>query len=315
MASVFLWLRALIILSFAVMSCAVALIGIAPGPVLLAAVLFVVGFGAGNVGVAMNSAGIVVEEAIGHLILLRCHAMFSVGLATGAVASGAFAAAGMTVAAHLATVAAAAFAAVICVARWLPGTKPESDGQGPRFAWPGGAVVLPACIACGSMLAEGATMDWSAIYLSSVLEASPSFASLGVAVFAGAMAVVRFFGDGLTRRMGDRAVMSTGACMGAFGYLIVVVATDHQVALAGYFLVGLGLAPIMPTALRVAGRLSPHAPGIGVAAASSFATIGFLVGPALIGFIAEISGLRTSFGLVCFALIVIAFLSRMVRGN
>jgi predicted MFS family arabinose efflux permease len=263
----------------------------------------------------MNSAGIAAEEAVGRPVLLRCHAMFSVGLATGALASGAFVAAGMTVAAHLATVAAFAFAAVVCVARWLPGTKPESDGQGSRFAWPSGAVVLPACIACGSMLAEGATMDWSALYLSNVLEAPPSLASLGVAVFAGAMAVVRFFGDGLTRRMGDRAVMFTGAALGAFGYLIVVVATHHQVALAGYFLVGLGLAPIVPTALRVAGRLSPHAPGLGVAAASSFATIGFLVGPALIGFIAEVSGLRTSFALVLFVLIVIALLSRMLRSN
>jgi MFS family permease len=165
------------------------------------------------------------------------------------------------------------------------------------------------------MLAEGATMDWSAIYLSDVLEASPSLASLGVAVFAGAMAVVRFFGDGLTQRMGDRAVMLTGAGLGAIGYLIVVIATNYQIALAGYFLVGLGLAPIVPTALRVAGRLSPHAPGIGVAAASSFATIGFLLGPALIGFIAEVSGLRTAFALVCIALIVIACLARMTPSH
>jgi MFS family permease len=315
MASVFISLRALNILSLVIMVCAVALIGIAPGPILLAAVLFVVGFGAGAVGVAMNSAGIAAEEAVGRPVLLRCHAMFSVGLATGALASSAFVAGGLSAAAHLATVAACAFAAVVCVASWLPGTKPESDGQEPRFAWPSGAVVLPACIACGSMLAEGATMDWSAIYLSDVLEASPSLASLGVAVFAGAMAVVRFFGDGLTQRMGDRAVMLTGAGLGAIGYLIVVIATNYQIALAGYFLVGLGLAPIVPTALRVAGRLSPHAPGIGVAAASSFATIGFLLGPALIGFIAEVSGLRTAFALVCIALIVIACLARMTPSH
>jgi hypothetical protein len=125
----------------------VALIGIAPGTILLVAVLFVVGFGTGAVGVAMISAGIAAEEAVGRPVLLRCHAMFSVGLATGALASGALVAAGMTVAAHLATVAAFAFAAVVCVARWLPGTKLRSDGQEPRFAWPSGAVVLPACIA------------------------------------------------------------------------------------------------------------------------------------------------------------------------
>ena len=113
--------RALVLAAMAWMLGAVALIGLAPGPVPLAAVLLLVGLGGGLMGVAMNAAGLAVEAAVGRPVLARCHAMYSVGLASGALLAGAFVAAGASIAVHLGTVATATLAAVMFVARWFPG--------------------------------------------------------------------------------------------------------------------------------------------------------------------------------------------------
>ena len=117
---------------------------------------------------------------------------------------------------------------------------------------------------------------------------------LGVAAFSGAMAMVCFAGDRLTERLGERRLV-TGGALGA---------------VAGFLLVGLSLAPIVPTAFRIAGQLSPRNPGLGVAAASSLGYAGFLLGPALVGFVAEASGLRGPFAAVAGLLAAVALLSR-----
>lgn len=309
-ASVWISLRWLNVVSLGTMAFAIALIGFAPNAFLLAPVLVVVGLGAGAVGVAMNAAAITTEALIGRPILMRCHAMFSIGLAAGALAASGFVAAGISTATHLVVVAALVISGIFALSRWLPGRTVENETEGPRFAWPSGAVLVPALIAGGSMIAEGATMDWAAIFLRTVLEAPPASVGFGVAAFSGAMAVVRFFGDGILSRVSDRALLAAGAGIGATGYMLVTAAPDYRFALLGYALVGLGLAPIMPTAFRVAGKLSPKAPALGVAAASGSATVGFLLGPAFIGFVAEIGGLRLSMALIVALLCGVALLAR-----
>lgn len=309
-ASIRVSLRSLNVISLSAMAIAIAFIGFAPNALSLAPVLVLVGLGAGAVGVAMNAAAIATEASIGRPILMRCHAMFSIGLAAGALAASGFVAAGITTAMHLVAVAALVISGTVVLSRWLPRRTSEGETEGPKFAWPTGAVIVPSLVACGSMIAEGATMDWAAIFLRTVLKAPPSYLGFGVAAFSGAMAIVRYFGDGVLSKFDDRTLLAASAVIGATGYALVTAAPDYRVALLGYALVGFGLAPIMPTAFRVAGKLSPNAPALGVAAASSSATVGFLLGPALIGFLAEIGGLRVSFAVVVALLSFVGLLSR-----
>lgn len=309
-ASVWVSLRVLTVVSLSIMAFAIGLIGFAPSALVLAPVLVLVGLGAGAVGVAMNAAAIATEASVGRPILMRCHAMFSIGLAAGALAASGFVAAGVSTAPHLLTVSVLVVSGIALLSRWLPGRAIHDEPEGPKFAWPAGAVIIPSLIACGSMVAEGATMDWAAIFLRTVLDAPASSIGFGVAAFSGAMALVRFFGDSVLSNHDDSTLLAVGAGLGATGYGIVTIAPDYRVALAGYAVVGFGLAPIMPTAFRVAGRLSASAPALGVAAASSAATVGFLLGPALIGFLAEIGGLRLSFAFVVGLLCCVGLLSR-----
>ena len=290
---------------------AIVLIGLAGSAMMFAVVLFLVGMGSGSIGVAMNAAGFAVEQHLKRPILSRCHAMFSTGLACGGLASGVFAAEGVPIFAHLATVNATLFVLLLIAIAGLS-SLPPGRGHGaspPRFAFPSGALIVPACIALGCLLAEGAVLDWSAVYLAQVVGAQGALVGAGVSVFAAAMAAVRFCGDWLAVRFSPTALVAGGAGLAACGYVTAALASDAWVALAGFVLIGFGVAPIVPIAFRLGGQMSPDAPGVGVASVSTLGYVGFLAGPALIGLVADATSLRVSFGAVAATLLVVGALS------
>ncbi len=311
-AGIWLSLRVLNLLSLSAMVLAISLIGLASHSVVLAVILALVGIFAGAVGVSMNSAGLTVEKLIGRPVLLRCHGFFSIGLAVGALLASITLSA-LSTFAHLSLVAVGVLLVAVLIYRWIPNSSSDDEQEGKRFSLPSGAMLIPALIAGGSMLAEGTTMDWSSIYLSTILDAPPTSVGLGVSAFSAAMALIRFTGDGVTMRLGESKVILYGASIGTIGYLIVSFSEERYLALAGFALIGLGLAPVMPTAFRIAAKLSAQLPGIGVAAVSTSATLGFLLGPVIVGLIAEFSGLRVSFGVIALLLGGVALLSRPIN--
>lgn len=298
---------------------------------LLPPILFAVGLGSGAMGVAMNAAGVAVEGALDRPALSRCHAMFSLGLAGGGLLAGPFVAGGVPILAHLAAVNAVLLVVLLWAVRALPGglgpVGRARDGRGddgkgddgadgaPRFAWPTGALLVPALVALGCLLAEGAALDWSPVYLATVLHADPALVGAGVTSFALAMAAVRFAGDWLSARIGDAALVGGGASVAALGYATVALAPSPAVAFTGFVLVGLGLAPIAPVAFRVGARSSPRAPGVGVAGVSTLGYAGFLLGPALVGLVAEVTSLRWSFGAIALVLAGVLALSVRLRSG
>lgn len=295
---------------------AIAAVGLAGTVPALVAVLFAMGLGTGSMGVAMNVAALDAERRMSRPILSRCHAMFSLGLAAGGLAAGAFLQAGASILVHLSVVPGVLLAVLAVALRGVSSGQPRRSGENaPRFAWPMGALVIPALMALGCLLAEGAALDWSSIYLSTVVAADGALVAAGVTVFAGAMAAARFASDGLTARFGSRALAGAGAALAALGYGIVAVASNVSAAFAGFLLIGLGLAPVVPIVFRAGAEFSPRAPGIGVAAVSTFGYVGFLLGPALVGLVAEAAGLRWSFVGIAAGLTVVAVLARGLRAG
>ena len=115
-------------------------------------------------------------------------------------------------------------------------------------------------------------------------------------------------------RFSSTTLIAGGAVLASTGYATAAMAPSPSLALLGFVVIGLGLAPIVPVAFRVAGRRSPHAPGVGVAAVSTLGYVGFLAGPAVIGLIADWTSLRVSLGLVAVVLLVVAGLAfRLAR--
>jgi len=306
--SIRLRLRTLNLICITWLLVAIALVGLTTSPVSLSLVVFLIGVGTGSTGVAINAAGFAAEEAMGRPILSRCHAMYSVGLAAGGLIAGLMAAADVPIIVHLTMTNIVLMAMLLVIVRAVVDTRKPEDGA-PKFAWPKGALLVPGLIAMGCLMAEGVSVDWSSIYLAEVVDAPPALVGAGVAAFSGAMAVMRFAGDWISERLSLRLIVGGGAVLSAAGYAITAIAQNAPFAVAGLILVGFGLAPIVPRAFRIAGKLSPDAPGVGVAAVSTLGYAGFLLGPPLVGLVAEASSLRLSLGAVAGILMSVALIS------
>ncbi|WP_425100682.1 MFS transporter [Tropicibacter sp. S64] len=292
----------------------ILLIGFAPGTVVLGIALFLFGIGHGAMDVTMNSWAAEVERASGKSIMSSFHAMWSLGAGLGAGGGWLATKAGLPLEWHFTLTALAAgllFGPLMRSpwqsARSAPGKK------GPIFALPRGPLVLVGVIALCAGVGEGAAADWSAVYLHDVIGASQSQAALGYAVFSATMVAMRLCVDGLITRFGPMKVARASGLFAASGYLLAVGLPGFTPALAGYVLMGIGYAAVIPLGFSRAAR-DPHVPpGQAIA---SVATLGYgamLMGPPTIGFIAELTSLRVSLGLIGVMALLIAALAPVLR--
>jgi len=143
-------------------------------------------------------------------------------------------------------------------------------------------------IGFAAFAAEGAVEDWSAIYARDSLGAGAGAAAVAVAAFGVAMAVARFTGDRATSRFGPVRLVGAGGVVAASGYALVVAVPHLASVYAGFALVGLGLAAVVPVAFSASG--TPGALGRVV----TFSYVGAIAAPAAIGLAAEAAGLRAA---------------------
>jgi MFS family permease len=171
-------------------------------------------------------------------------------------------------------------------------------------------VGLFGLIALCAAYSEGAIGDWGALHLRQDLGAGAGVAAAGYAAFALAEASGRLSGTTLLERLGRTRVLILGGLTACAGMLLVSLAPDVWLALAGFAATGLGLANLFPAAIARAGRLAGPT---GVALTSLLGYGGFLLGPPAIGFLASQAGLRTGLTTLSFlgvAAALIAWLSR-----
>ena len=275
------------------------LVGLAPGPVTLGAALFFFGMCHGAMDVTMNAWASEVEKHLGRPVMSSIHAMWSFGAGAGAGLGFVVTGAQMGVPAHFAL--AAALATVIFVPfltlRWSSELRPGAAGD-PVFALPRGPLILVGIIAMSAGLGEGAMADWSAVFLRDVMGTSDAQAALGYAVFSVAMVAMRLCADRLVDRFGALAVARTSGLVAALGIFCVTGLSSLGFALAGFALMGLGYAALVPLAFSRAAR-DPHVPpGQGIAAVATLGYGAMLMGPPAIGQIAELASLRLAFVLL-----------------
>lgn len=286
------------ILSLSWMMTAIILLGLAERPVQLAVAFFAIGLGSGAVGVAMNAAASRVEAVSGRRILSTSHGLFSTGLALGGLSGGFAAELGLSIFAQGLLIQAVLAIGCAFTLGALPHEKVEkasADGAplGPASLL---ALIPFGLVAFVGLLSEGAGLDWSAIYLTTVLEAEAIAAGAGVTALAGAMAAVRFTGDCLSARIGDGAFLGLGIALAAAGYAGLAAAPTPAMALLALAAVGAGLAPIAPVIFRsVSAGAEAARAARNIAFVSGIAYTGFLAGPVLVGLTAECFGMRISF--------------------
>ena len=274
--------------------------------------LFLVGLANSFMNISMNAAAAAIEQQYRITIMSICHGMFSLGAMIGAGSAGLIAAADVPLQGHLITVA-LIMVGLQFLLRPIILNLPNSNSEGSSFALPPKALLGLVFIGFCIMIGEGAIADWSAIYLRNILEANPFVASLGYAGFSMAMAMGRFAGDGIKVRLGAARLVIIGSLLGAGGLALAILIPYPVTAVIGFTLVGLGFSSVVPLLFSAAAKTPGVAPGTGIAAVASSGVVGFLIGPPLIGGIAEHFGLGFGLGVVAALALVSALVARRVR--
>jgi fucose permease len=238
------------------------------------------------------------------------HGVWSAGLLASSGAAVVAAALDTSLVVHFGIVATVVAVASLRLLRGL--LNPRAEDVGGERAPHGGSVSWPAVLPLGligfcSFLGEGSMHDWSAVYLNETLGASPAIAATGFAGFALGMTVSRFVADRLIVRYGSVRVVRAGGLVASAGLALGLVMPGPAAAIAGFTVLGAALAPVVPTVFSAAGNVGAGATALGWVVTISY--VGGILGPGLIGFTAQITGLRIALGIPAALGLVIAALA------
>jgi len=294
---------------------ALILPSLAPNLLTLCLAMFTYGATAGMADVAMNALGVEVERLLDKSIMSGLHGMWSAGALIGSAAG--------TLAAHLGSDARLhhALAAVVLTllgvtaCRWVLDLQPAEDEEPPpRFALPPKSALLIGAVGFCAVFAEGASLDWSAVYLRDQLGTSAGLAAASTTGFMLTMAIARLVGDAVVNRFGAVRTVRAGGALAVLGGLLIVVADDAAVAMGGFALLGLGIAVVVPLCFAAAGRSGPN-PSQAIAGVATITYTSGLIAPSLIGTVAQATSLVVSFGLVTVLACGLAVLAGVLRAG
>jgi len=281
---------------------------------LMAFCLLVFGAAIGSIDVAMNAHGVQVQNVYERPIMSSLHGLFSVGGLAGSLGLG------FLVRLGLGPVYAATGIGILLILICITQYRHLFDAQHEReiierynhvkdtgkrtktFAWLSGSVLFLGILCFSAFLAEGAMLDWSAVFLRDVKGIAPEFSGAGYAAFSVAMATMRLLGDGLVERFSNKTVVAGGSLIAASGLVISIISPWMPLVLFGFILLGIGAANIVPIFFSDAGRLSNIPSTVSLPAVTTLGYAGQLAGPALLGFIAHHYSLSAAF--VCVAAIM-----------
>jgi fucose permease len=288
-----------------------ALILVVPNFWLLLAVLALFGFGMATLDVAMNAEASAVEEALARPIMSSLHGMFSIGGMAGAAAGGALLAHGLAPALHLAL---AAGVSLVVLLVSLPAVLPhvphhdEHAKASSSNRWRSGALWTLGALALIALIAEGAMYDWATVYMRDIVRATPSVSSAAYAAFSGGMAIGRFGGDAVRARFGAPQLVFASAGLAFVGMVMALLVPNVFVPMLGFTLMGLGLANMMPVLFAAGARVQGVTAAEGLAHVAGLAYFGLLLGPVLIGGVAQISSLPIGLCVVAACCLIITLI-------
>jgi fucose permease len=288
---------------------------LAPHPLLVAAGLAVLGASSATMDVAMNSHGVKVEKDLGRPIMSSLHAGWSFGGMAGAGFAAALAGLGLDARATTALASLLLLATLFASASRIGHGSVAEREETPGFTLPSRGVVLLAVLCLLVMVTEGAMADWGGIYLRQELGASSALAALAFSFFTAGMTTGRIVGDWVNHRIGPVALLRFGALVTGVPLAALLLIGEPAAALAGLFLVGLGVSNGVPLMFSAAGRQPDTPPGPGIAAVSSMGSLGFLAGPPVIGVLADAVSLPWALATLIAGAAVVFALARRAAGR
>ncbi len=278
----------------------------------LLALMMLLGAGSALFDVSINSDGNHLELRAGRKVMSGLHAMFSLGGMAGALLVAGLYRLGLPAPLQLAAAGLLLAPFVLWSSRPMTSERADSDEQPAPLAWPRGILLWMGALTTLGMVAEGAMYDWSALYVHQELRTDAALGALGFAAFSAAMAIGRLFGDRVREHYAPVALLRRSGALAAAGMALALAIGTPWAALAGFVLVGLGLANVVPVVFAAAGQVPGVAPAQGVAAVSSVGYLGFMIGPALIGGLARATTLSAALWAVALFAVLMALAARRV---
>jgi MFS family permease len=277
-----------------------AIASFATGPLSFFLLLFPVGLVIGGIEIILNLEADRTEHMVGYRIMNRAHAFWSFGFFAAGIISALIAQSGLSPQVHLFLMVPLVVVGVALILGRFDPAPHRAGGSAeepPHFAVPTMAIMVLVAVTLSAMIMEGAGIDWSAIYMRDVFEASPFLSGFAVALGAWAQAVTRFFADPFVERYSPTAVARVLLGVLGAGILLVFFAPSGWLALVGFALMGMGTSVIFPLAMSAAAQLTDRPAPTNVASLAQISFVAFLLGPPLLGYVAEYFGIRWSFGI------------------
>ena len=284
------------VLAFAGAAYAILLLALANLPSFTLAVPALLMFGAimGCIDVVVNIEAVILEKAAGRRLMSSMHALWSVGGFAGAGLFGLWTGT-FELTPVISTFIATAIMIALTAVFWRNLLPYGGASGGSLIAIPRGIVTFIGIIALVSFLVEGAIMDWSGVFLTTTRDLPMSLAGSGFTIFSLAMLLMRLVGDKIIERLGQRRVIIGGTTLALIGFMLIIFAEDMMPLYVGFFLIGVGMANVVPVFFSMLGRQNVMPVSMAVPAVSTLGYLGILMGPATIGFIAHATSLYISF--------------------
>ena len=270
----------------------------APSYALLVVCLFILGAATGLMDVSMNGQAAYYEQQIGRPVMSSLHATWSVGVWCGSLIGALFLAGPESY--HLTLMTVLLIGALWTTYRYLQRTRGKAGGS--VLSLPHGILIVFGLLCLVSMLAEGSVADWAGVHLRDTYHVSNAISAFGYSAFAFSMFIARVAGDRLVMRFGREFIVRLGSAIGAVGMALAAFGGNWLLAVIGFALTGFGVANVVPVLFSLSAARRPDA--IEQATSSVFATgyLGFLLGPSLIGFLANQFGLPMALGVIAVSL-------------
>ncbi|PLK71348.1 MFS transporter [Rhizobium sp. TH135] len=287
----------------------------APDIVSLFLLLVLLGMGLSTIELGLNVEADIIEKRGSASIMNRCHGFWSLGIMTGSLIGAGFLALHTSPALAIGLLSLLLVPVAFVVCRALPLHEMPAAETQPRSSWrlPSPGILGISLFVFGITMTEGAVADWSAVYLKDVFSTSGMATGMGYVVFAMMVSVGRFLGDAAKERFGPVVLARICLSFSLAGMLLVVVAPVTAIVYLGLGCVGLGVSVGFPLAVTASADLGDRPAAENVAILSFIALFGFLVGPPMIGFVAELSGLRSGLAMLLPPLLLSMLLAGLLR--
>ena len=298
-------------------------VGISYNAISFAAILFLFGVAIAAQDVAMNTHGVTLEQKSGARYMGRFHAFWSVGALLGAITGGVFAQLEVSEFTHALIVSAAVLALVISNnRRYLPGDEDKhiyeervKRKKTPRL------IYIMGLLGLAGSIGEGSAADWGGVLARETFGASQFVGTLPYIAYSFTMVVGRFYGDQLATKFGARRILKVGGLLGGAGLAGGLIVGGTTGVIVGWFLFGLALSTVIPLLFSAAGSMANKrfqgtiSPAEAVAKISGISYFGFVVGPPLMGFLADVLTLRWAMLVPAVLAVIISASSRIFKSE